>query len=182
MKLNVLGRCAVMLMVLLLACQSQYKAGRFGGEKSFEVRVSETVTRLKTEDPGLNQFFDNARGYAVFPTVGKAAWIIGGAHGKGLLYEGGKIAGHTSLTQISLGAQWGGQAFIEVIFFADDASLGDFKRGNFELGAQVSAVALTAGASADVDYESGVAIFTLPKGGLMFDVSVGGQKFSFSPY
>jgi lipid-binding SYLF domain-containing protein len=98
------------------------------------------------------------------------------------VYEKGKPIGDTSLTQITIGFQLGGQAYSEIIFFKDKKTLDDFKNGNFELGAQASAVAVTAGASADANYEKGVAVFTMAKGGLMYEASVGGQKFSYDPY
>ena len=125
-------------------------------------------------------FFYNSYGYAVFPTIGKGGIGIGGAYGKGLLYEGGKPTAEVSLSQLTVGFQWGGQAYSEFLFFEDDAALKDFKRGNFELGAQVSAVAVTVGASADAKFNHGVAIFTYAKGGLMYEATVGGQKFKVS--
>ena len=100
---------------------------------------------------------------------------------KGEVYEQGVLIGTSSLTQLTIGWQLGGQAYSELVFFKDKAALDDFKRGNFELGAQASAVAATAGASADASYDNGVAIFTLAKGGLMYEASIGGQKFSFEP-
>jgi lipid-binding SYLF domain-containing protein len=129
----------------------------------------------------MKVFFEKAYGYAVFPTVAKAGMGIGGAYGKGKVYEKGTLIGTSSLTQLTIGFQLGGQAYSEIIFFKDKKALDDFKSGNFELGAQASAVAVTAGASADADYDKGVAIFTQAKGGLMYEASVGGQKFSFKP-
>ena len=129
------------------------------------------------KDPDMQRFFDTAGAYVIIPTVGKGGIGIGGARGKGLLYEGGNITGEVTLTQLTVGFQWGGQAYSEFIFFKDDVALADFKRGNYELGAQASAVAVTAGASADASYSGGVAIFTQAKGGLMYEASVGGQKF-----
>jgi len=141
--------------------------------------VAEAIAEFKNNDPAMKAFFNKAYGYAVFPTVGKAGIGSGGAHGSGKVYEKGKYIGNTTLTQLTIGFQLGGQAYREIIFFENKAALDDFKGGNFELGAQASAVAATAGASADADYSAGVAIFTLAKGGLMYEASVGGQKFSF---
>jgi lipid-binding SYLF domain-containing protein len=115
----------------------------------------------------------------VFPRVGKAGIGVGGARGKGLVIEGDKTAGRVTLTQLSIGLQLGAQSYSEFIFFRDQTALDDFKRGNFELGAQVSAVAVTAGASRDANYSKGVAVFTIAEGGLMYEASVGGQKFRF---
>ena len=105
----------------------------------------------------------------------------GGAHGSGDVYERGHIIGHTTLTQVTVGFQLGGQAYSEFIFFHDKTALDDFTKGQFELDAQASAVALTAGASGDMPYRKGIAIVTMAKGGLMYEASVGGQKFSYKP-
>jgi len=113
----------------------------------------------------------------IFPTVGKGGFGIGGARGTGLLKVGGQTVAVVTLTQLSFGFQAGGQAYSEFIFFEDDVALANFRRGNYELGAQASAVAITAGVSADAEFNSGIAIFTQAKGGLMYEASVGGQKF-----
>ena len=156
----------------------------FDNEKAEDQGVAEnevavTIAKFKNKDPDMKVFFDKAYGYAVFPTVGKGGIGIGGAYGEGRLYQQGKLIGKTTLTQLTIGFQLGGQAYSEIIFFKDGAALNRFKQGSFELGAQASAVAATTGASTDADYSDGVAIFTLAKGGLMYEASVGGQKFSF---
>lgn len=145
------------------------------------VKSAEAIANFKNSDPSMKAFFDKAYGYAIFPTVGKGGIGIGGAYGKGEVYRRGKLIGYSSLTQVTIGFQLGGQAYSEIIFFKDKATLDDFTSGNFEFNAQASAVAVTAGASADADYSNGVAIFTIAKGGLMYEASVGGQKFSFTP-
>jgi lipid-binding SYLF domain-containing protein len=142
----------------------------------------ETVAVFKRADPGLSRFFERSAGWAVFPTVGKGAIGIGGAHGSGVLFEGGKAVGSCSLTQVTIGFQLGGQAYSEIIFFDSERTLADFKKGSFALAAQVSAVAAVEGASANAKYQLGVAVFTIAKGGLMYEASVGGQKFSFEPF
>lgn len=146
-------------------------------------------------------FFNNSYGYAVFPTIGKAGIGIGGAHGKGQVYANGKHVGDTSVTQLTIGFQLGGQAFSQIIFFEDKRAFEEFTSGNFEFGAQATAVAITAGASAAATttgssagasggkhdattvggYSKGMATFTVAKGGLMYEASVGGQKFSYTP-
>jgi lipid-binding SYLF domain-containing protein len=143
--------------------------------------AADTLARFEQRDPGLRRFIDQAHGIAIFPTVGKGAIAIGGAHGKGEVYEAGQLVGTARLTQLSLGLALGGQSYSQLIFFEDQATLDEFKSGNFELGAQASAVAVTAGASAEASYDRGVAVFTLPKAGLMYEVAVAGQKFGFSP-
>jgi len=155
---------------------------RLSPEKGVEdERVAQTIADFKGSDPSLQAFFDKAYGYAVFPSVGKGGIGIGGAYGKGKVYRKGKLIGYTSLTQLTIGFQLGGQAYSEIIFFKDSRALNDFTGGNFEFGAQVSAVAVTAGASANADYSGGVAVFTRAKGGLMYEATVGGQKFGFTP-
>lgn len=144
-------------------------------------KVAETIANFKNHDPNLKLFFQKAHGYAVFPTVGKGgALYVGGAYGQGEVFKGGKLIGTTTLSQLTVGFQLGGQAYSELIFFKDKKALSDFTAGNFEFSAQASAVAVTAGASADADYDNGVAIFTLAKGGLMYEASIGGQKFTFT--
>ena len=145
--------------------------------KEYDAKSQEAIAEYKKNDPSVDRFFTNSVGYVVIPTVGKAALGIGGAHGKGILYEGGVPTAVVSLSQLSFGFQWGGQAYSEFIFFEDAATLTDFKNGNFELNAQASAVAITAGASADAEFNSGMAIMTQAKGGLMYEAAVGGQKF-----
>jgi lipid-binding SYLF domain-containing protein len=144
--------------------------------------AQETIAVFKKADPGLSRFFNDAVGYAVFPTVGKGAIGVGGATGSGVVFEKGKAIGRASLTQVTVGAQLGGQTFSEVIFFETEPAFTDFKKGTFALAAQVGAIAASKGASANAKYQSGVAVFTLGKGGLMFEASVGGQKFGFEPF
>ncbi len=142
----------------------------------------QAIGELERSDPKLSRFFDGAAGYAVFPTVGKGAAGIGGAHGTGVLFAKGLALGKVTLTQLTVGLQLGGQAYTEVIFFETEKSLADFKKGEFTLAAQVSAVAAKAGASANVKYVKGVSVFTLAKGGVMAEASVGGQKFGYRAF
>ena len=141
-----------------------------------------TVETMRKKDANLEKFFKTAAGWAVFPTIDKGGFIIGGAGGTGVLFERGHAVGKTSMGQGSIGFQLGGQAYSELIFFENPGSLSDFKGGNFALDAQVSAVALSAGSAKDANYERGVAVFTLSKAGLMYEASVGGQKFGFERF
>jgi lipid-binding SYLF domain-containing protein len=143
--------------------------------------VPPVIAKFKEKDPGMEKIFSDAVGYAVFPTVGKGAIGIGGARGKGWVYHGGSVIGKSTLTQVSIGFQLGGQAYSEIVFFQTSQALDNFKLGHLKLDAQASAIALTARASADLAYRNGVAIVTMAKGGLMYEASVGGQKFSFTP-
>ena len=145
-------------------------------------KANESITLMKKADPGLSKFFSGASGYAVFPKVAKGAIGVGGAHGSGVLFEGGTAVGKASLSQVSIGFQLGGQAYSEIIFFEKAAALSNFKTGNFAFAAQVSAVAIKSGASANAKYKDGVAVFTMAEGGLMYEASVGGQKFGYQPF
>lgn len=176
-------RHAVLTTLGLLFCGAFASAAAWqpNTNDKMELAVQEAILAVKEKDPGMQSWFDNSAGYAVFPKVGKGGIIVGGAHGKGLVIAGDRVVGETSLTQGSIGLQLGGQVYSEFIFFHDATALGDFQRGNFELDARASAVAVTAGASADASYNSGVAIFTNVSGGLMFEAAVGGQKFSYRP-
>jgi lipid-binding SYLF domain-containing protein len=143
---------------------------------------SETAIQLaKKTDPGLQKFFDTAAGYAVFPSVGKGAIGVGGAYGRGELFEGGKPVGYCTLTQASIGLALGGQKYTELIFFETKPALDRFKSGNFAFAAQASAVALKSGTSANAKYSEGVAVFTMGEEGLMYEASIGGQKFNYQP-
>jgi lipid-binding SYLF domain-containing protein len=147
------------------------------------------------------KMLNTAHGYAVFPTIGKGAVGVGGAYGKGRVYKQGKYIGDTSMTQVTVGLQLGGEAYSELILFEDERALQEFIKGNFEFGADVQAIAVTAAAGAKASttgssagasagkkdattvggYRKGMAIFTVAKGGLMYEASVGGQKFSYTP-
>lgn len=144
--------------------------------------VTTTIAAFKKKDPGIQKFFDDAVGIAVLPTVGKGAIGVGGAHGTGQLLVGGKAIGKISMTQVTIGLQFGGQSYSEIIFFQNQSTLDGFKHGDFAFAAQATAVALASGASANAAYRNGVAVFTLAKGGLMYEASIGGQKFSFKAY
>lgn len=138
--------------------------------------------KLTQEDSGLNDYFDSAAGYVIFPNVGEGGFIIGGASGNGVVYENGVPVGMANLKKIDIGFQAGGQAIIEVIFFETEADLEKFKEGNFEFSAQASAVAVESGVAVNSSYDDGVMVFALPKAGLMADASVGGQKFKYEAF
>jgi len=127
----------------------------------------------------MKNFFSNSYGYAIFPNVGKGGMGIGGAAGNGIVYERGTPIGDAKLTQITVGAQFGGQAYREIIFFETKSDLQRFKENKFEFSAQLSAVAVTAGVSANASYKEGVVVFTQQKGGLMYEATIGGKKFNY---
>jgi lipid-binding SYLF domain-containing protein len=148
-------------------------------------------------------YFETAYGYALFPTIGKGGFIVGAAYGTGRVFAQGQHVGDSTVTQLSAGLLAGGQAFSQIIFFENQQSFKDFTAGNFEFSAQATGVIITAGASAEANtgggmaagasggrndattahagYRKGMAVFTIAKGGLMGEISLGGQKFSFTP-
>ena len=151
-------------------------------EQSLIEHSNEAIQAFKDKDPSLQVFFDEAAGYAVYPTVGKGAIGIGAATGSGVVYDSAdNLLGKSRITQITIGLQLGGQAYSEIVFFETEGDLNHFKGGNLEFAAQASAIAVEARAAADANYESGVAVFTMGKGGLMLEASIGGQKLSFEP-
>jgi lipid-binding SYLF domain-containing protein len=162
-------------------------------------KYTDTIEVYKKSE-AVQPFFKSAYGYVVFPTIGKGGLGIGGAYGKGQVYRGGKVTGEASLVKLSIGWQAGGQAFSQMIFLEDKRAYDEFTSGNFEFDASASAVAITAGveakagtegatasasagpatgAQAKTSYHKGMAVFTHAKGGLMYEASIGGQKFSF---
>jgi lipid-binding SYLF domain-containing protein len=166
-----------------------------------EQKYQETIDIFKGAGES-GTFFENSYGFAIFPTIGKAGFIVGGSYGTGRVYEKGVYVGDTSVGAGSIGFQVGAQAYSEIVFFEDKPAFEKFTGGNFEFGADASAVAITAGASAGVStaggtsagasggkhdamtkggYSKGMAVFTVAKGGLMFEASIGGQKFSYTP-
>ncbi len=182
--------------ILLLAPLMLFAAGFAHASK-----YSDTIALFKNAGDSAG-FFQRCYAYAVFPTVGEAGFIVGGAHGNGHVYVQGRYVGDVSMTQLSAGFQAGGKAYSQIIFFEDKRALDEFESGSYEFGAGVSAVAVTAGASASAGttgatagasggkkdattasggYLKGVAVFTIAKGGLMYTATVAGQKFKYTP-
>jgi lipid-binding SYLF domain-containing protein len=151
------------------------------GADDLHLQSKQAIENFQRADSTLTSFFKNSAGYAVFPSVGKGGFVVGGARGKGLVFEKDEPVGNATMTQASFGAQAGAQSFAEVIFFENPAALSDFKSGKFELNAELSAVVLKEGASSAAGYKKGVAVFTLPTRGVMAQASVGGQKFKYEP-
>jgi len=168
---------AVLSAAIVYCAAPAYASWNPDEAKEYDEKAQVALAAFKKKDPKVQRFIDESAGYVVIPTVGKGGLGVGGARGTGVLYENGAVTAVITLTQLSFGFQAGGQAYSEFIFFEDAATLSNFKRGNYELGAQASAVAITAGASADAEFNGGMAIFTQAKGGLMYEASVGGQKF-----
>jgi lipid-binding SYLF domain-containing protein len=168
------------LLSLLLICSAV-----FSQTSSKNKRIIRDSKEARSEfikaDKLMGSLFNNAYGYVIFPNVGKGGLGIGGASGKGAVFQRGKIIGTAQLTQITVGFQAGGQSYREVIFFESEKDLTRFKENNIELSAQASAVAVTEGAAGNAKYKDGVMIFSQTKGGLMYEASIGGQTFKFRP-
>jgi hypothetical protein len=168
---------------------------------AFADSYTKTIKLFK-KSPAVQPFFKNCYGYAVFPTVGKGGFIIGGSYGEGKVYKKGTITGKVNLVKGSVGFQLGGQAFSQMIFFKDKRAFDEFTSGSFEFDASASAVAITAGVQAkagteggtasatagpatgvqaDTQYYKGMAVFVHAKGGLMYEAAIGGQKFNYTP-
>ena len=153
----------------------------FNNQNKANFKTIEALKKIK-RIRRLKPYFKEAAGFAVFPNIAKAGLGIGGARGNGEVFEDGKVIGSTTVTQLSFGFQLGGQAFSQIIFFQNKRDIDRFTDGNFEFGASASAALITEGANASVDYTNGVAVMTFSKGGLMYEASIGGQKFTFKGY
>jgi len=165
-----------------LALSSRASAQNSDKDKKLIDESNAAQSAFIKEDSLMHNLFDNAVGYVIFPNVGKGAIGVGGAAGNGILYEKGNPVGRASMKQVNVGFQFGGQAYREVIFFEDQSALDRFKQNRIEFGAQASAVAATAGAATNVKYTNGVMVFSQEKGGLMYEASIGGQKFDYSAF
>ena len=166
------------LLVMCSGCRVAPKNEASG--KVLSAQVDEAVAEMKAKDPDLDRFFDRSYGYAVLPKVFKGAFLFGGAYGKGEVYEQGQLVGYCNMQQATIGFSFGGEFFREIIFFRDKEDLDKFKSEEFTFSAQMTAVALTAGAAAKADYKAGMAVFIMADNGLMVDASVGGQKFHYA--
>ncbi len=154
------------------------QAGKYG---ILEAQARQTLNTFKQRDPSLKPFFRKSAGYAVFPTIGEGAFIVGSSHGKGIVYEKGKPIGEATVTSGSVGAQVGGKSFSEIIFFQTPQALQSLKQGNYQFTAGIGAVAASKGMARQVNYRHGVAVFTTSNQGLMAKAAVGGQKFTYQP-
>jgi lipid-binding SYLF domain-containing protein len=171
------------IWVLVMACVLNMSAvlGQSKAKKNEIINDSNTAkVEFIKNDALMKNIFDNAYAYVIFPNVGKGGLGIGAAAGNGAVYQQGKVIGMAKLSQLTIGFQAGGQAYSEVIFFESQKELERFKDSRFEFSAQVSAVAVTEGASGNVKYTDGIMVFTMLKGGLMYEAAIGGQKFKFN--
>lgn len=164
------------IFLVFASCGSASKTGDDLVADAMEERLN-----IEQNFPEMAPQFRNAYAYAIFPNVGKGAYIIGGASGNGAVYQNGNLIGYADLKQLDVGLQAGGKSFVEVLFFENQQALENFKNGSYEVRANASAVVLEKGISRDLEFQDGVAIATMPKAGAMAGVSVGGQRFEFTP-
>jgi lipid-binding SYLF domain-containing protein len=149
------------------------------GKSDLRRSSADALSQAQHNDPSLRNVIDDSAGYAVFPTIGKGAAGVGGAYGKGDVYQGGAAVGYCDMTQVTIGLQLGGQGYTEILVFQTPDAIENFKNGNFRFDAQATAVALKSGAGANARFANGVAVFTMDEAGLIYEASIGGQKFSY---
>jgi lipid-binding SYLF domain-containing protein len=149
------------------------------GKSDLRHSSADALTQAQQNDPSMQGLIQNSAGYVVFPSIGKGAIGVGGAYGKGDVYQNGAVVGYCDMTQGTIGVQLGGQDYAEILIFQTPEAVDRFKTGNFTFDAQATAVAIKSGAGADAKFENGVAVFTMDEAGLMYEASVGGQQFSY---
>jgi len=181
MKKVSMARKAIFLMILSgLFLPRILKAQSESQERIMDDSKKAKASFLKS-DPSMENLFKHSAGYVIFPNVGKGAIGVGGASGRGTVYDKGMVVGTAQMTQVTVGAQVGGQAYREVIFFENRDALDRFMQNKFEFSGQASAIAVKSGAAANANYRNGVVVFSQEKGGLMLEASLGGQKFTYKP-
>jgi lipid-binding SYLF domain-containing protein len=171
----------ICLSVLLMVGGCSVAPEKPEAKAVLSAEANEAIAIMKAKDPSIQKFFDRSYGYAVLPKVFKGAFLVGGAYGKGQVYEKGQMVGYCNMSQASLGLSLGGEYFREIVFFRDKDDLDAFKAEEYTFSAQVTGVALSAGAAAKADYKAGMAVFITEDTGLMVDASLGGQKFNYVP-
>ena len=167
------------LCVMLNACSTTPKT-----EEDRTVLQSEAETvkgQFRSSDAEIARHMDNAYGMAVFPTIGKGGLVVGGAGGRGVVYEQGRAIGYTTMSQATVGLQAGGQSYSQLILFENKAALDRFTAAEWAMSAQATAVAAASGAGSTAKYKEGVMVYVLNMKGLMGEASVGGQKFNYQP-
>jgi lipid-binding SYLF domain-containing protein len=167
------------ITILLIFFMGSMVTAQTADQKKIINDAERAKQTLIEKDPEVRNLLNNSVGYAIFPNVGKGAYIVGGASGNGAVYQNDELIGMADLKQLDVGLQLGGQAFIQVLLFRTQAALDRFKEGKFKLSGNASAVALDKGRAESIEFRDGVGVITMPKAGAMIEVSVGGQKFNF---
>jgi lipid-binding SYLF domain-containing protein len=167
----------ILIMGLLAACSTAPNTPQ--AKTELRDTTASTLQQAEQNDPSLTDLIRNSAGYAIFPNVGKGAAGVGGAYGKGVVYQSGNAVGYCDMTQATIGPQLGGQAYVEILVFQTQEAMDNFKSGNFTFDAQATAVALRSGTAANAKFSNGVAVFSMDQAGLMYEASIGGQKFNY---
>ena len=179
MKLLLLKKIQLLILFVGISLSYNINAQVGGWQPELTEDSKKALDKMVATSSGIESYHKSAYGYVVFPKVTKAGLVLGGAGGKGIVYQDHEIVGSSTLKQASVGLQAGGQQYSEVIFFENKKAYKHFVNGKLKFDAQVSAVAIKPGVSVDVAYVNGVAVFTQPLGGLMFEASLGGQHFTY---
>ena len=175
------GIMALFVVFLVITCSAACASDENNNHAALLKDAEQAVIEFKNERPELRAFFDKAHAYAVYPAIRKLAYVIGFAGGSGVVFQSGEVVGFSKLTQFTYGFTAGIHSFGEVIFFRNEVVFEKFRSGDLDLDAQASLVAGKAAAMASYDFDADVLVFTITNAGLMFDLSLGGQKFSFEP-
>jgi lipid-binding SYLF domain-containing protein len=181
MRFGRLVACGVLASVLLASSGCQTEPRTEAKAEALAANVQSTLASFKSQDPSLQELLDKSVGVAVFPNIGKAGWVLGGSYGRGEVWERGQHIGWADVSEVTAGFQWGAQSFSQILVFMTQEKLDEFKAGKLALTANVSAVALTAGAAATSDPSKGVVALVDTRGGLMAEAAIGGQRMRFSP-
>ncbi len=172
---------AALIFGLVALAPVSVQAGSAGKAHKLEAKVQQTIHAFEQKDPNIGALFQKSYGYVVFPRIGKGGAIIGGARGKGVVYEKGTVIGQASITEVTVGLVLGGETFSQVIFFKNEEALARFKENRFEFAAQATATAVTTGAGAQYQFDNDVAIYTMARKGALGEAAIGGQKFHYTP-
>ncbi|HVT87466.1 MAG TPA: lipid-binding SYLF domain-containing protein [Tepidisphaeraceae bacterium] len=173
--------CAVGLMVIIALAGCSTAPSSSSERQALVEESNSSLRQMEAADAGMARFVNGAYGYAIFPSAGKGGLIVGGAYGRGVVYEKGQFIGYSDISQATVGLQAGGQSFAELVVFETRTDLNRFTAGKLSLAANVSAVILKTGAADSARYTNGVAVFVEPIGGAMLEASIGGQQFTFDP-
>ena len=172
-------KTAIPIMLALVLCSCATSPATHDERSALADESRAALKSMMARDPGLKEFLGSAHAYAVFPEVGKGGFIVGGAFGHGAVFQQERLTGYASITQASVGGQIGARSFSQLLVFESPEAFERFTSGDLALGAEATAIAIQTGVSATTHYHNGVAVFALPRGGLMADASISGQSFTF---
>lgn len=165
--------------LLVSGCQTAPKTEN--AKENLQDEATASLRKFERGDPSLEAMLNRSYGYAIFPSIGKGGAVVGGAYGRGVVYEKGQPVGYCDMSQASVGFQLGGQSFAELIVFETKEAVDKFRGANYAFSAEASAVALKAGGAAQATFKNGVAVFTMTNAGLMYEAAIAGQRFTYSP-